>query len=143
MILLAFAIVAARPAESPTAFLRRVYAGYAHSGYNPLAMPDKIFSPSLAAAIRKDGSGSEVGYLDGDPLCNCQDYDRITAQIQSLRQPTARSASARVHITLGPRDIRDLRLSLVRTRTGWRIADVVGADGRSLLRALQRSSAKH
>jgi hypothetical protein len=140
--ILAFALAAAQPAESPDHFVRRIYAGYAHEGYNPLAILDKVFAPTLAAAIRKDSSGREVGYLDGDPLCDCQDYERVTAQIRSLRQSARAAASARIHLVLGPKETRDLRLSLVLTRSGWRIGDVVGADGHSLLRELQNSNAK-
>lgn len=142
MILFALLIAASQPAEDPAAFIRRVYAGYRHNGYSPLSEPEKLFSPTLTAAIRQDSSGGEVGYLDGDPLCDCQDYDRISAQILSIRRPNARSASARVHVELGPKEVRDLRLSLVLTQSGWRIADVVGADGHSLLRELQQSNSK-
>jgi len=142
MIPLALLIAASQPAESPAAFVRGVYAGYSHSGYNPLSTPEKVFSPTLTAAIQKDSSGGEVGYLDGDPLCDCQDYDRISARILSIRQPGARSANVRIHVTLGPKEARDLRLSLALTPSGWRIADVIGADGHSLLRELRQSNAK-
>jgi len=135
------ALAAAAPLQSPTAFIEQVYAEYRHQGFSPLATPEKFFSPTLAAAIRKDGSGGEVGYLDGDPLCDCQDYDRISASVRSMSQPSPQKASARVHVLLAPREARDLRLSLVMTRSGWRIADVAGPDRRSLLGELQRSNA--
>jgi hypothetical protein len=138
----ALLIAASHPAESPAAFVRRIYAGYSHSGYNPLATPDDVFSPKLVAAIQKDSSGGEVGYLDGDPLCDCQDYDRVSAPILSIKQPNSRSANAKVHVTLGPKEVRDLTLSLVLTASGWRIADVIGTDGHSLLKELQHSNAK-
>ena len=142
MILFALLMAASQPAEDPAAFIRRAYSGYAHSGYSPLLHPEKLFSPTLTQAIRTDSSGGEVGYLDGDPLCDCQDYDRVTARIVSIQRPTPRSASARVHVTLGPGEARDLTLSLVLTRSGWRIADIVGIDGHSLLKELQHSNAK-
>lgn len=142
MIPIALLIAASAPVESPAAFVRRVYAGYSHSGYNPLTIPEQVFAPALTAAIQRDSSSGEVGYLDGDPLCDCQDYDRISAKILSIRQPNAHSADARIHVKLGPKEMRDLRLSLVLTASGWRIADVVGADGHSLLKELQHSNAK-
>jgi len=135
-------LMAGQPAEDPAAFIRRAYAGYEHSGFSPLLHPEELFSPTLTQAIRTDGSGGEVGYLDGDPLCDCQDYDRVTARILSIRRPNARSARARVHVTLGPKEVRDLTLSLVLTGSGWRIADIVGTDGHSLLKELQRSNAR-
>ena len=139
MILFALLMAASQPAEDPAAFIRRIYSGYEHSGYSPLLHPEKLFSPTLTEAIRTDSSGGEVGYLDGDPLCDCQDYDRVSARIVSIRQPDGHSASARVHVTLGPGEARDLTLSLVLTRSGWRIADIVGIDGHSLLKELKRS----
>ncbi|MCF2515525.1 YbjP/YqhG family protein [Sphingomonas sp. G124] len=142
MIPIALLIAASAPVESPAAFVRRVYAGYSHSGYNPLTIPEQVFAPALTAAIQRDSSSGEVGYLDGDPLCDCQDYDRISAKILSIRQPNAYSADARIHVKLGPKEMRDLRLSLILTASGWRIADVVGADGHSLLKELQHSNAK-
>jgi hypothetical protein len=142
MILAALAAAAAQPAETPRAFIARVYSEYRHEGFSPLAEPQKFFSPALTIAIRKDSAGGEVGYLDGDPLCDCQDYDRISAQIRSMTQRNAKAADANVHVVLGPTETRDLRLSLVLTESGWRIADVVGADHRSLLRELRRANAK-
>ncbi|MEO8175578.1 MAG: DUF3828 domain-containing protein [Sphingomicrobium sp.] len=142
MILIALALAAGQPAESPQHFIGRIYAGYRQRDYNPLDRLDRLFAPELAAAIRTDRrlAKVEVGYLDGDPLCDCQDYQRISARVQSLSRPTARSASARVHVTLGPREANDVRLSLVLTRAGWRIADVGSADSPSLLRALRKAN---
>ena len=142
MLPFAVLLAASQPAESPAAFVHRVYAGYRHSGYSPLSHPDTLFSPMLAAAIQKDSSGGEIGYLDGDPLCDCQDYDLISAIILSIRRPNAHTANVRVHVTLGPKEARDLRLNLVLARSGWRIADVLDPRGHSLLRELQKSSGK-
>jgi hypothetical protein len=125
------------------AFIAQVYAGYRHRNYNPLDRLDRTFAPELAAAIREDErlAKGEVDYLDGDPLCGCQDYERITATIRSLRLPSRRTASALVRVNLGIDHLRDLRLELMRTPAGWRIADVVSSEG-SLLRALRRANRK-
>ena len=145
MILLYLAALAGPgQAESPRAFIQRIYAGYSRRGYNPLTRIDRTFAPPLAAAIREDArlAHGEVGYLDGDPLCDCQDYGKIKVQIRTLKRPTPQSADAAVHVDLGIGEARDLRLSLVMTRNGWRIADVVSPETGSLLRALQRSNRK-
>jgi uncharacterized protein DUF3828 len=142
MILFALLLAGAQPAEDPAAFVYRIYGNYGQGGYSPLLNPEKLFSQTLTAAINQDSSGGEVGYLDGDPLCDCQDYEAITARIVSMKRPNARSATARVHVTLGPAAERDLKLNLVLTASGWRIADVVDPRGHSLLRELQRSNAK-
>ena len=136
-----FALAAQPQAATPRAFIAQVYAGYRHAGYNPLDRLDRTFAPELAAAIREDArlAKGEVGYLDGDPLCNCQDYLKLSATIRSVAQPNRRTASARVRVNLGVDRPRDLRLELKRTPAGWRIADVV-RDGESLLKALEKAN---
>src|SRR5260221_368268 len=89
------------------------------------SMSDKV----VVRAIREDQrlARGEVGYLDADPLCDCQDYGKITAQVRTLTRPTKRSAEALVHVDLGIGEARDLRLKLVLTADGWRVADVGSA----------------
>jgi hypothetical protein len=146
MILLWLAALAAgpqapNPPATPRGFIAQVYAGYRHPNYNPLDRLDQTFAPELAAAIREDArlAHGEVGYLDGDPLCDCQDYLKVTATIRSLTQPSPRQASARVKVAIGVDQPHDLRLELRRTPAGWRIADVVSSEG-SLLAGLRRSN---
>ena len=141
LLTLALAAAAAQPAERPRQFLARVYASYRRPNFNPLEHPERYFSQRLVGAIREDSrlARGEVGALDGDPLCDCQDYGRLSAEVRDLRQ-TGPTAAARVHVTIVPRQSRDLRLSLVQTPSGWRVADVVDPYGRSLLRALEKSN---
>jgi hypothetical protein len=144
MILAALALAAAAPAETSRAFVTRLYAGYAHKNYNPLDRLDRVFAPRLAAAIREDTrlAKGEVGYLDGDPICDCQDYAKLTARIRSLVTPSAASATANLHLNYGTGEARDLTLKLVLTRAGWRVADVGTKEEPSLLRALEESNRK-
>jgi hypothetical protein len=138
---LAAALFAAAPAaESPRAFVERLYAGYEDPDYDPLARPEQVFAPSLVAAIREDWklSRDEVGYMDADPLCQCQDSAGLRAAIGEAGSSGREKATARVRITFGGSDRRDLRLKLVRTAAGWRVADVATADEPSLLEALGR-----
>ena len=144
MILMFLALAAQQPAvATPRGFLAQVYAGYRRRDYNPRGKPDRIFAPELATAIRTDEklAHGEVGYLDGDPLCDCQDYQKITLDIRALAQPTSRRATARVRVSLGIDTPRDLTLELARTPAGWRIADIVSTEG-SLLAALRKSNAE-
>jgi hypothetical protein len=137
---LAAALLAAPAAESPRAFVERLYAGYRDSDYNPLDRPDRIFAPPLVAEIRRDWrlSREEVGYMDADPLCQCQDATRLRAAIGDVRASAGRVATARVRIDFGGSDRRDLRLKLIRTGAGWRIADIATADEPSLRAGLKR-----
>ena len=141
MILAALALAAAHAGSTPREFIAYVYSQYHHEDFSPLERPEKFFSPTLTAAIRKDSAGGEVGYLDGDPLCDCQDYDRVSAQVRKLVQQTPRSAVADIRVTLSPKETRDLELKLILTPGGWRISDLVGTDHKSLLTELQRSNA--
>jgi hypothetical protein len=140
--LLAALLASSQPAGTPHAFLARIYAGYRDSDYNPLARPDRIFAVPLAAAIREDArlSKGEVGLLDGDPLCQCQDPAGLDALIREVGQPGRRIATAHVLLRFGGADEREVRLQLVRTRAGWRVADVGTAEAPSLLGDLQRSN---
>jgi hypothetical protein len=143
-VILLYLAAMAGQAESPRQFIARVYAGYRHENFSPFDKPAAIFAPVLLGAIREDQrlAKGEVGYLDGDPLCDCQDYGKLTAQIRTLTRPTTRSADALVHVDLGIGEANDLRLKLVLTPSGWRVADVGSKDEPSLLRALQRSNRK-
>jgi hypothetical protein len=126
----------------PQAFIRRIYAGYARNNYDSLRRVDLIFSPQLAAAIRRHEhlAKGEVGYLDGDPLCGCQDHGKLTARIRALNLPSRTSAIASMHVDFGTGETSDFRLKLVLGRNGWRVADIVSSDGASLLAQLDRSN---
>lgn len=139
--LLAALLAPAPPAESPRDFVARIYAGYRDSGYNPLDRPERLFAPPLVAAIREDArlSSGEVGWLDGDPLCQCQDHEGLEPVVGEVRQ-SAKAATADILLRFPGYDDRQVTLRLVRTARGWRIADVATADDPSLLRDLQRSN---
>ena len=51
--------------------------------YNPFDQPERVFAPPLLAAINEDArlANGEVGYLDGDPLCQCQDAAGLKARV--------------------------------------------------------------
>jgi hypothetical protein len=137
--LLAAMLASAPAAETPEAFLERVYAGYRDPDYSPLARPGRVFAAPLVAAMRDDRrlSRGEVGYMDGDPLCQCQDPAGLRPLVADVRHPTQRTASARILLRFGGDADREVRLQLVRTPSGWRIADVGTLDSPSLLSDLQ------
>jgi hypothetical protein len=138
---LALAAAPATAAETPRHFVERLYAAYRSERWSPLARPRRIFAPPLAAAIDEDRrlSGDEVGFLDGDPICDCQDPAGLRATILALR-PDGRSAvTVRVEVRFGD-DRRLLTLRLARTAAGWRIADVATPDSASLLLDLEAAN---
>src|SRR5262245_38727285 len=59
-------------------FLRGVYAHYRDSNAPAPEIKDEdIYDAPLLALMAADSEAAdgEVGYLDGDPMCDCQDYD--------------------------------------------------------------------
>lgn len=127
-------------AETARAFVERAYRGYSNADFNPLAHPEKYFAQPLAKEIHLDSAGGEVGYLDGDPLCDCQDVSGLKARVESVRMHGKRSADARIMLDAGTTDARSVSLYLVLTDQGWRVADVATKEEPSLLTALMRSN---
>lgn len=140
LVLAAALLAPASPADAPRAFVERLYAGYRDPDFSPLAHKRRVFAPPLVAAINEDSrlSRGEVGYMDADPLCQCQDSSELRPTIREVGRLTRSTATARIQLSFGGSDLRDLRLRLVRTAAGWRIADIVTADEPSLLDGLQR-----
>lgn len=138
--LLAALLAPAPSAETPRAFIERIYAGYRDPDYSPLARPERVFAAPLVAAIREDRrlSRDEVGYMDGDPLCQCQDPAGLRPLIGEVGRPTARTAAARILLRFDGDADREVMLQLVRTSSGWRIADVATPDSPSMLDELRR-----
>jgi hypothetical protein len=143
MILLLLAAAAAQPqADTPRAFLERIYAQYKKPGFDPFSHLDRYFTPRVVAAIREDSrlAHGEIGYLDGDPICQCQDTDGMHAVVTKVTPQSRDKAVAEVAIGWPNDKPRPTRFSLVRTRSGWRIADVSSADEPSFLRAIEESN---
>ena len=140
--LLLAAALAGQQADTPRAFVEHLYAAYRQPDYSPFKHPERVFAPALLAAINEDSrlAKGEVGYLDGDPVCQCQDTAGLRASITSLRSQGKDRASAKVSISLQGYEARLATLSLVHTRQGWRIADIGSADEPSLLHAIEQSN---
>ncbi len=129
-------------AETPRAFIERIYAHYRNEHYSPFDHPEQVFAPRLKAAIKDDEqlAHGEVGFLDGDPVCDCQDTGGMHSRIVSVARSGA-TATAHVLVTWeGTADRRDIKLELVQTPSGWRVADIGTSNDPSLLRALQKSN---
>jgi hypothetical protein len=144
MILIALAAAAAQPAETPSAYMQRLYANYRHSDYSPFTHPERVFAPRLLAAINEDSrlAKGEVGYLDEDPVCQCQDTGGMHPAVTSVREQGLDKAIVQVSLGWEGEKPRPVKFSLVRTRDGWRIADVSSADEPSLLKAIEASNRK-
>ncbi len=145
MILLALAALGQQyPAETPRAFMERLYASYRNSDFSPFEHPERVFAPRLLAAINEDSrlAQGEVGYLDGDPVCQCQDAAGLKAAITKVQMQGSGKATIRVSIGLEGYKPRRAVFSLVRIKGGWRIADVSSPAEKSLLSGLEQSNRK-
>jgi hypothetical protein len=144
MLVVLLVAAAAQPVESPKVYVERLYANYRHSDYSPFKHPERVFAPRLLSAINEDSnlSHGEVGYLDGDPVCQCQDADGLHASVKGVTRQGRDSAAVSVQLDFVDSTPTHVRISLLRTRAGWRIADVSAPDEPSLLRALEVSNRK-
>lgn len=131
------------------AFVAWVYAHYsAQAGDNTFDvlgtdMP-KILHPSLIALIKEDErlAQGEVGALDGDPICDCQDNADMTFRVKTVRATGPSRASATV--VRRSRDDQsgfdDITLDLARANGHWRVWDVRTKDTPSLRAMLIKSN---
>jgi hypothetical protein len=144
MIVTALLAAAAQPMETPRQFVQKLYANYRDPNFSPFTHPDRVFAPKLLAAINEDSklAQGEVGYLDGDPICQCQDTSGMRPSITNVTQQATDKATVRVSIGWPHDKPRPVSFSLVRTKSGWRIADTSSADEPSLLAALETSNRK-
>jgi hypothetical protein len=142
ILLAALLAPAAAPAETPRAFVARVYAAYRNENFSPFTHPERLFTPPFVAALKEDARlfRGEVGYIDADPICQCQDTGGLRAEIREVRQPSPAAAEVRVTLRFGGSDARSIQLKLARTAAGWRIADIAAADEPSFLRGLEASN---
>ena len=105
-------------------------AGYKHSELQP-ASPGRYFAPARSvAAIGKDSrlAQGEVGYLDGDPICQCQDAAGLRAECARVSVTGPGPCDRGSHPRLSRHTPARVRLSSCRARLGWRIADVSAGD---------------
>jgi hypothetical protein len=132
--------------ESPEHFLRRLYAPYQKNRDAPAVtgrIAPSVFAPPLLALIRRDEAlaHGEVGTLDYDPICSCQDYDPLKSLSISLAPAADNTAHATVSFkTLG--DTVTVNYDLVRIGASWRIADIMTKDVPSLRDLLVKGNAE-
>jgi Protein of unknown function (DUF3828) len=142
MMLIFLAAASAAAAQTARAFVDRLYAQYSNENYSPFEHSERIFAPGLNAAIKEDErlAHGEVGFLDGDPICDCQDTGGMHSRVLSV---AVTGGNATAHVLLkweGEKDSRDIQLRLVRTAAGWRVADVGTSDEPSLLKDLEKAN---
>jgi hypothetical protein len=122
-------------------FLRGLYANYKPHG-KPVSFvyPDAkgIVDPAMLALLKHDKvkSKGEVGAMDSDPVCNCQDWG--TLKVTSLKVTMSGAGAASADVTFKDLDdVQTMRFSLVYLDGGWRIHDISTKDTPSLVAYLR------
>jgi Protein of unknown function (DUF3828) len=137
------AVLAAPVASAATAeqFLRGLYAKYTPNGKpTPFVYPDaKGIADSAMLALLKgdrDKSKGEVGAMDSDPICRCQDWNAL--KVISLHATTSGGAAAVADVAiLDDGHVEKIHFALVWLNGGWRIHDIGTKDEPSLVAYLR------
>jgi hypothetical protein len=132
------------------AFVAGLYAHYpAPSGARPFDPTGRsagaVFDPPMVALLREDTrlAGGEVGAIDSDPLCDCQDDAGLKAKIGSVQPSGASGASVIVDLRFSeasPPEAQRLELSLAIVNGRWRIHDIKTKETPSLRAYLIQSN---
>ncbi len=130
------------------AFLTNLYAHYdgKDQDFSPLGdHASQWFDPELSSLIKADSAGGEVGALDGDPICDCQDYGRLSAQVTVVTADDKHARASVVVMETDPhfdaegRKPRTFTYDLVDIDGRWYIHDVGSSTIPSLRQLLQQA----
>jgi len=148
------AFAAAPDAASARAFIEKLYSHYP-SNPNGMAFDPTgknaadVFDPGMIAAFREDArlNKDEVGFVDADPICQCQDDAGLKAKIASVTMKGANAADVDVKLTYeGEPKPRTIIMHLVPVNGAWRIYDITTAEMKSyradLLKANKEAAAQ-
>jgi hypothetical protein len=138
--------VGAQDLPAARTFVTGLYSAYQRqpgSDYLGKQMGD-VFAPDLIALIRREAASvpkGDVGALDGDPICDCQDWQISKVEVTiAAPRPGAAEAEVRFQNAGEPRQVR---LDLVAVQGRWRVADVHTQDMPSLVKLLRDSIAQN
>lgn len=120
--------------EDAKAFVERLYARYADGGeMNDVEWKREIYDTAMLALLAEDERltpEGDVGVLDWDPVCQCQDFMKLRATV-NVRMTGAHTAVATVRfndIGMVDKSFRNATLDLVKEANGWRIHDIHSKD---------------
>jgi hypothetical protein len=137
----------AQSLDQARSFVQHVYAGFHSDSYSPAFInPSATFTHGIVALIRADRQNTpkgDVGALDFDPVCGCQDPDGLRVNQLELVGAGPNRATAFVTLQFGSAH-ENLQLKLLWTPAGWRIDDITSPERLSLRRLLAPNTAsKH
>lgn len=133
----------AAAATAPDAWLKTLYARYADEDFNLFEKPEQWFDPALLAAMKENDDltpDDEVGAVDHDPVCQCQDFSGMQSRVAGAQFDSATTATGMVDLWWGTADQRRITIELWLVKGDWRIHDIRGADGYSFLAYVQEAN---
>ena len=127
----------AQTLDDARGFVAGLYRAYARTPEPDYLGPRarSVFSPRLLGLIRRDARNAhgEVGALDGDPICDCQDPDGIRLVALDVANAGPGRATAHVRVRFAGSRREAMTLDLVSVRGRWRVDDVHTPDTPSLV----------
>jgi hypothetical protein len=126
-------------------YLEGLYAHYKSSKGNtfePFGRNEgDVFDADTIALLKADEAAAhgEVGAIDSDWLCQCQDFESIqsTISVQSATPTTAAAAADFKDTQISDAKPEHITFDLVKVNGAWRIHDIHTADQPSLRKVLQ------
>lgn len=129
-------VAAQAPADGAKAYVDGIYRRIPGS---TSAVPKVRYAPQLDALLKRDAAEAhgEVGAIDANPFCGCQDIGEDYAFTSRLRSLGNDRAQVDVDLRNGGRSA--YRIDLVRMPAGWAVADIHAADPHSLVAYLRHA----
>ena len=146
----ATAHAAAPDVTSARAFVQKLYAHYPQPANGPFFSPtDKdaasVFDSGMVALFREDVrlAKGEVGFVDADPICQCQDDGGLKPKIISVAMSGANAATAVIDLHFDGGKPNPLTLHLVVVGGQWRIYDLSSPDMKSYRADFIKANKEH
>ncbi|MGR7196966.1 DUF3828 domain-containing protein [Klebsiella aerogenes] len=151
LLLLSCVTYAQIPQRSVEQTIRQIYQSYAEDSQTPVAFSDmsekSIISSRMKKALRKSELfilPGDIGILDFDPICACQDYQDL--RIESIRIIDESTRHARAEVRFRPfkenNDSTTLTLDMVAENNRWLVDDVIN-EGSSIYQEIDTSNRRN
>jgi len=136
---LALVLAAVTPASAADLAGAKVFVTQLYSHYGKQSAPvfdptdadaKTVFDPSMVALFRENARltpKGDVGAIDGDPICDCQDDGGMRSHLGAARMVAPDTATAEVELTFteaSPPLVRQVTLTLVTIHGQWRLYDI-------------------
>lgn len=146
------AAASAPSADSARVWVVRLYDRYRDDSFSPFgAAKPEVFGPEIIHELAENDRltpEGEMGAIDADPICSCQDPTDMQATVGEVSIQGADRAVAKVKLQwpLPPDPIpsqipdytQNVTLQLQMTPAGWRVRDIGGDEARDSFLAYLR-----